>query len=382
MAMEGGIKASPELGSLRGGNKALILVVDLDDDVGRLLGTSVVVGYERVLDAAIKFALERPEDADVNAMFSGLNLYHRLSKSYSQVEIAVVGGDERRGIEAQRKLKERVEEIASTIGRDGLEIYLVSDGEDEIIVGQLISSIAPIAAVKRVIVTQHLGIESNYMLILKYLKKVSEEPRLSVYFLGIPGIVITVSALLSLIGLLSLALKIALLVVGLALMVYGFRLENSVKSLILKIVEDLRDRPHIKIGGAAVIAITSLSGLMVAYYSYISEGFIGLVETALAYTIPLVLGGVAVYVIISIIVRAASGSTDISRHVALAFVLGFSSLAFYSLGSELEAFRAAGIGLPEAIIRSIIESKFLQYIIVGAGSAGLVELLSRAYRSS
>jgi putative membrane protein len=73
--------------------------------VGRYLGKSLLVGYDEVLKAAVKFALERPEDADVNAMFAGLNLYRRLSKGYDRVEIAVVGGDSLSMIDAQRKVK-------------------------------------------------------------------------------------------------------------------------------------------------------------------------------------------------------------------------------------------------------------------------------------
>ncbi|MCE4611254.1 MAG: DUF373 family protein [Desulfurococcales archaeon] len=357
-----------------------MLIVDLDDDVGRVLGESVIVGYERVMQAAVRFALENPEDADVNAMFAGLSLFNRLSKSYDYVEVAVVGGDAYSSVEAQRRVKERVEAIAEKLGKEGLEIYLVSDGEDELLVGQILASIAPIAAVKRVIVSQHLGIESNYMLILRYLKKVGEEPRLSVYFLAVPGFLLTVFSLLSLIGLLSLALKIALLIVGLALLIYGLRLEDTVRNITLTIVEELRDRPHIKIGGMAVVAIMSLSGLVIAYYSYTSEGLVGLVESLLAYTIPLTLGGLAVYAVIKIIVEAARGSVDISRQLALVSVLGFSAIAFYSLGTELTLLREAGSTLPEAIIRGLIESKFLQYVIVGAGAAGLIELVSRAFK--
>ena len=360
--------------------RALILVVDLDDDVGRMLGSSLVVGFDKVMDVAVKFALEKPEDADVNAMFAGLNLYRRLSNVYDSVEIAVVGGHEKGGIQAQRNLKERVESIVNDVGRDGLEMYLISDGEDEIIVGQVLSSVAPIAGVKRVIVSQHLGIESNYILILRYLKKVAEEPRLSLYFLGIPGFIIAVASLLSMIGLFSAALKLALFVMGTVLMIYGFGLEDSVKTIFRSIIGELREKPHIKVGGAAVVAITLFSGLAIAYYYYTTGGGWGLIEALLAYTMPLTLGGATIYILIKIIVMASGGEIDVSKHVALAVVLGFSALAFYSLGTEFSELMIAGVNPPEAFLRSIVESRFLHYIIVGAGIAGIIEIISRAVR--
>ncbi len=356
----------------------LVVVVDLDNDIGEVLGRSVIRGYEEVLRAAVAYALARPEDADVNAMFEGLRLYRLLERERGAAEIAVVGGDSARVIEAQRKIKDRVRSIVEDLGQ--AELYIVSDGEDEIIATNVLADIAPIGGVKRVVVEQHLGIESSYLLIARYLKKALAEPRFAKYTLGIPGLVITVGALLSLAGLIDVAVKIAAVIVGAALMIYGFGLEDTISRIVRGLGGELREIPHLKMAGLSIFLLTLLVAAGLIYEAYTAKGVDGALLMTFKYSVPLTLLGAAIYLLISrVIASAARGKVDVSKYTAFMVMLGFSALAFYSLGDTMSRALEGG-DLAIAFLVALVESKFLHYMLVGAGLAGLIELLSRAVK--
>jgi len=366
----------------RGGGVAartpLVVVVDMDNDVGEVLGRSVIRGYDEVLRAAVSYALVRPEDADVNAMFEGLKLYRILERERGRAEIAVVGGDSLRPLEAQKKIKERVKEIVEEIGPS--ELFIVSDGEDEILATNVLVDVAPIAGVKRVVVEQHLGIESSYLLIARYLRKALGEPRFAKYTLGIPGLVITVGALLSLAGLIDVAVKIAAVIVGVALMIYGFGLEEALSRFIRGLTGELREIPHLKIAGLTIFMLTLLVAVGLVYETYATEGVQGALPILFKYSLPLTFLGASIYMLISgVIANAARGKVDISKYAAFMVVLGFAALAFYSLGDTMSRALQGG-DVAVAFLVALVESKFLQYMLVGAGLAGLIELLSRAVK--
>ena len=86
-------------------SKLLVICVDRDDDVGRKTGIPTpVVGRDSCINAAQRLALEDPEDADSNAIFFAVKTYEDLvSKGYN-VEVAVVTGVEKRGVQADEKI--------------------------------------------------------------------------------------------------------------------------------------------------------------------------------------------------------------------------------------------------------------------------------------
>lgn len=356
----------------------LVIVVDLDNDIGEVLGRNVIRGYDDVLRASVSYALARPEDADVNAMFEGLRLYRLLERERGKAEIAVVGGDSLRPLEAQKKIKERVKEIVEDLGP--AELFIVSDGEDEIIATNVLVDVAPIGGVKRVVVEQHLGIESSYLLIARYLRKALGEPRFAKYTLGIPGLVLTVGALLSLAGLIDVAIKLAAVIVGVALMVYGFGLEDALSRFLKGLSGELRDIPHLKIAGLSIFLLTLVVAVGLVYEAYTASGIEGALSMLFKYSLPLSLLGASIYLLISgVIASAARGKVDISKYAAFMVMLGFASLAFYSLGDTMSRALQGG-DVAVAFLVALIESKFLQYMLVGAGLAGLIELLSRAIK--
>ena len=56
--------------------KLLVICVDRDNDVGEKAGiTTPVVGRDACIEAAQRLALEDPEDADSNSIFSAIKTY-------------------------------------------------------------------------------------------------------------------------------------------------------------------------------------------------------------------------------------------------------------------------------------------------------------------
>ena len=358
--------------------KPLVVVIDIDDDISEVLGVSIVKGEDEVLKAALTYSQERPEDADLNAIFTGLSLYRKLKLRAKDVDIAVVGGDRRDVIEAQVKVKERVRDIVKSYGVP-VELYIVGDGLDEIMVAEVLGDVAPIAAVKRVIVEQHAGVETSYALLLRYVRKALEDPRYSRYALGIPGFILSITALLLLFNLISIAIKIALLLLGFAMVVKGFNLEDRVARLTSRVWEELRETAHIKLASLTLLIVLVVGGALITYYIYITAGLGNALVTLLGLGIPLGLIGATLYILLgNVVTEAVKGDLKVLSSIAVAIILIFSSAAFHSLGSSLDQeLLDKGVTVPEAIINALLYSRFIPNIVLGVALAGLIELVMR-----
>ena len=209
--------------------KILVLVVDLDNDLERAGLATPIVGRDSVVRAAVDFALKYPEDSDANAMFAGLKILEELRSGGYDAEIAVVGGSPHSHAAATMRIREDVEKLVRSMNING--IYVVSDGVEDELVIPILQSIAPVVGLKRTIVEQLRGVEETYVLIGRYLKKVLLEPRLARLFLGVPGLIILIVSILSVVGLLSYATTVTLFLVGAAMIVRGFDLEDKISAL-------------------------------------------------------------------------------------------------------------------------------------------------------
>jgi len=65
-------------------SRLLVICVDRDNDIGEKTGIATpVVGRDACIEAAQRLALEDPEDADSNSIFSAIKTYEDLiSKGY------------------------------------------------------------------------------------------------------------------------------------------------------------------------------------------------------------------------------------------------------------------------------------------------------------
>ncbi len=361
--------------------KPLVVVVDIDDDISEVLGVNVIRGEDEVLKAALMYSQERPEDADLNAIFAGLSLYKKLRLRGRDADIAVVGGDRRDIVEAQVKVKERIKKLVESYAIP-VELYIVGDGLDEVMIAEILGDIAPIAAVKRVIVEQHGGVETSYALLLRYARKALGDPRYSRYTLGIPGFILAVTAILLLFNLISIAVKITLLLLGLIMVVKGFDLEDHIVRLARRTWDDLREMAHIKLASLTLLLVLAVGGALVTYYTYKTMGLAGALVSLLGLGVPLGLIGATLYVLLANVMRGAiKGDIGILNSIAIALILVFTAAAFHSLGSNLDqAFSTGDVSVSEAIIQALLYSRFIPNIVLGIALAGLIELVMRILR--
>ncbi len=210
-----------------GADRILILVVDRDDDLGvKARVKSPVIGREANLEAAMKLALADPEDSDANTIFSAVKLYDEMKNTHksSVIEIATVTGDPREGVEADLKISNELREILQRFPAN--KCVFVSDGATDALVTPIVGSQVSIVSVKRVIVRQSQSVEQTWLLLGRYLRLATTDPRYTKIFLGIPGIFVAVIGLLYALGLAN--LPAILLTVGIILILRGFGLDQVI----------------------------------------------------------------------------------------------------------------------------------------------------------
>jgi putative membrane protein len=152
----------------------LVLCVDLDDDLGRKTGHETpVVGRERVEDAAVALATADPEDSDVNVIFEGTHIYDEFAREGESVEVAVVTGEARGDVAANRAVGDEVDRVLASLqtGEDVRAVVVTDGAQDESVI-PVIRSRVPIDSVRRVVVRQAQDLESMYYTI----KQVLDDP--------------------------------------------------------------------------------------------------------------------------------------------------------------------------------------------------------------
>jgi putative membrane protein len=149
--------------------KTLVLCVDRDDDIGVKTGIKgPVVGREDNLSTATKLGLSDPEDSDVNAMLSAVNMYDGLVKEGADVEIATICGDVRVGPASDTILAQQLDRVLEEARPD--RVFLVSDGAEDEAFAPILSSRIRIDHVRRVFVRQTPGAESLYYVFSKQMR--------------------------------------------------------------------------------------------------------------------------------------------------------------------------------------------------------------------
>ena len=208
----------------------LVLCVDVDDDLGRILNVRTPVkGEENVLRLAQEYALKEPEDSDVNALFAALKEYRELKETGDvDVDIAVVAGDQAGGVKANMAVLRRVEELLREKKYD--YAILVSDGPTDELVAYVLKDKLRVEDIKRVVVQQSKGIEETFIIVTRYIRKLFEEPEYRKYSLGIPGSLVILYAALSIV-LPAYLWQVLLLILGTVMLVKGFSLDESIRNL-------------------------------------------------------------------------------------------------------------------------------------------------------
>ena len=175
-------------------SKLLVICVDRDNDVGEKAGiTTPVIGRDKCIEAAQRLALEDPEDADSNSIFSAIKTYEDLISKNYQVEVVTIAGVKNRGIQADEKILREAKQVFEMFSAEGAVI--VSDGEDDEAVIPVIQNVLPVVSVQRVVMKVNRSVEYSYAVFGRYLKMIAYDSRYSKFFLGVPGILLLIGGI-------------------------------------------------------------------------------------------------------------------------------------------------------------------------------------------
>lgn len=204
----------------------LIICVDRDNDVGKKAGISTpVVGRNACIEAAQRLALEDPEDADSNAIFSAIKTYEDLVSSGYKAQVITVAGVETRSVQGDEKIASEIKSVLSKFSADGAVI--VSDGEDDEMVIPIIQNVIPVVSVQRVVMKVSRTIEHSYAVFGKFLKMVVYDPRYSKFFLGVPGILLLIGGIGVLTGYTAEIFAVLVGILGGAFLIRAFDIDKA-----------------------------------------------------------------------------------------------------------------------------------------------------------
>ncbi len=203
----------------------LIICIDRDDDFGRKAGIKgPIIGRQANIDAATSLGIKDPSESDVNAVFHAVKVFDEL-KMDNKVEIITLIGDERVGVESDRKILSQLEDVLKNLSFK--EAVLISDGvEDEHVIPFLKSKI-DIIYTQRVIVKQSENLETTYYMINDFIKDALSDRKTAHILFGVPALTLL---LYSLFG--ASAWRLIFGVIGAYLFIKGFLLENYIYAAI------------------------------------------------------------------------------------------------------------------------------------------------------
>ncbi len=339
--------------------KLVVLCVDKDADIWVVNRNTPIIGFDNVLKLAVDFAIVKPEDSDANAIFAALNIAQRLRKEGYNVEVAVVAGDPVDDLKAGLRIKQEVLKVKEYTKADAA--IMVSDGKDDEVIVPVVHSILPIESIKRVVVEQARGVEETYILIGRYLRKIFEEPRFSKIFLGVPGVIIFLSSILTAFGLLDKVTLVALGIIGLTMIFRGFSLDK-------KFEEWWESSPVIF--ASAVISLLSIA-LGIVYTSISLESYEGIraigraiyvMTPFIMFSVVSLLGGKAIVKIIRRDIRI--------WHEAVGFV--FIVFLYQILNIVSEIIMEAATYPETDVIRILLKSNLFIWLGLAIGVTGLL----------
>ena len=204
----------------------LVICVDRDDDVGKKAGIlTPVVGRDECINAAQRLALEDPEDADSNSIFYAVKTYEDLVSKGYDVEVVTVAGVHKRGVEADEKIVSEIRSVLNKFSANGAVI--VSDGEDDETVIPVIQNVIPVVSVQRVVMQVSNTIEHSYAVIGKYLKMVVYDTRYSKFFLGVPGILLLIGGIGTVVGYTAEIFAVLVSILGGAFLIRAFDIDKA-----------------------------------------------------------------------------------------------------------------------------------------------------------
>jgi len=207
-------------------NKLLVICIDRDNDVGEKAGiTTPVIGRDACIEAAQRLALEDPEDADSNSIFAAIKTYEDLISKGYQAEVITVAGVKSKGVQADEKILEETKKALEKFSANGAVI--VSDGEDDESVVPVIQNILPVVSVQRVVMKVSRSVEYSYAVFGKYLKMIAYDKKYSKFFLGVPGILLLIGGVATVVGYTTEITAVLVSILGGAFLIRAFDIDRA-----------------------------------------------------------------------------------------------------------------------------------------------------------
>ena len=206
-------------------NKLLVICIDRDNDVGEKAGIiTPVIGRDACIEAAQRLALEDPEDADSNSIFAAIKTYEDLISKGYKAEVITVAGVKSKGVQADEKILEETKKALEKFSANGAVI--VSDGEDDESVVPVIQNILPVVSVQRVVMKVSRSVEYSYAVFGKYLKMLAYDAKYSKFFLGVPGILLLIGGVATVIGYTTEITAVLISILGGAFLIRAFDIDK------------------------------------------------------------------------------------------------------------------------------------------------------------
>jgi len=206
--------------------KLLVICVDRDNDVGDKTGiVTPVVGRDACIEAAQRLALEDPEDADTNSIFSAIKTYEDLISKGYEAEVITVAGVAARGVQADEKIVTEIRSVLEKFSANGAVI--VSDGEDDESVIPIIQNVLPVVSVQRVVMKVSRSVEYSYAVFGKYLKMIAYDSKYSKFFLGVPGILLLIGGIASVFDFTTEIFAVLISILGGAFLIRAFDIDRA-----------------------------------------------------------------------------------------------------------------------------------------------------------
>ena len=207
-------------------NRLLVICVDRDNDVGEKAGiVTPVIGRDACIEAAQRLALEDPEDADSNSIFAAIKTYEDLISKGYQAEVITIAGVKSRGVQADEKLLEETKKVLEKFPANGAVI--VSDGEDDESVVPVIQNILPVISVQRVVMKVSRSVEYSYAVFGKYLKMIAYDTKYSKFFLGVPGILLLIGGIATVVGYTTEITAVLISILGGSFLIRAFDIDRA-----------------------------------------------------------------------------------------------------------------------------------------------------------
>ncbi|MHA7646639.1 DUF373 family protein [Nitrosopumilus sp. S4] len=215
--------------SVSASNRLLVICIDRDNDVGEKAGIlTPVIGRDACIEAAQRLALEDPEDADSNSIFSAIKTYEDLISKGYQVEVVTIAGVKSKGVQADEKILSETRKVLEKFSANGAVI--VSDGEDDESVIPVIQNVLPVVSVQRVVMKVSRSVEYSYAVFGKYLKMIAYDSKYSKFFLGVPGILLLIGGVATIFGYSAEIFAVLVSILGGAFLIRAFDIDKALSN--------------------------------------------------------------------------------------------------------------------------------------------------------